>query len=252
MQDVIGVGSALRKARERRSVTLDEASRGTRIRSDSLRALEDERFEVLLGEVYVRAALRTYSAYLGLDPEKVLEAYVGAGGSGSPERPEPPTQIAAEAGLARRRDNHRLAIAVAAIFVLVAAGFGLLSASRAAPEPEALPPSPTARAAPLETVTIGVNAIREVEVSVTVDGIRETIALENGETRTFEGGDIVTLRLPGGVAEVSVNGGSLGIAGEKGKAWERSFGPASVADPDTTPSGAAGSGTGGSTGPSPG
>ena len=67
MQDsMIGVGSALRKARERRGITLDAASRDTKLHIDQLRALETEDFEALMGDVYVRGSLRTYSQYLGL------------------------------------------------------------------------------------------------------------------------------------------------------------------------------------------
>ena len=49
-----GVGSALRRARDVRGLSLDEAARDTRLRVDQLDALEREDFDVLLGEVYVR------------------------------------------------------------------------------------------------------------------------------------------------------------------------------------------------------
>ncbi len=76
MQDsMIGVGSALRKARERRGITLDAASRDTKLHIDQLRALESEDFDALLGDVYVRGSLRTYAQYLGLSPDKVIGAY---------------------------------------------------------------------------------------------------------------------------------------------------------------------------------
>src|SRR4026208_363103 len=70
-----GVGSALQRAREVRGLSLDEAARDTRLRVDQLDALEREDFDVLPGEVYVRASLRTYASYLGLDAAKVSRAY---------------------------------------------------------------------------------------------------------------------------------------------------------------------------------
>jgi cytoskeletal protein RodZ len=70
-----GVGSALRRAREVRGLSLDEAARDTRLRTDQLDALERGDFDVLPGEVYVRASLRTYASYLGLDPDKVTDVY---------------------------------------------------------------------------------------------------------------------------------------------------------------------------------
>jgi len=54
------VGPALRKARQARGVSIAEASRDTRIREQFIRALEGEDFDRLLGDVYVRGALRTY------------------------------------------------------------------------------------------------------------------------------------------------------------------------------------------------
>ena len=73
-----GIGPALREARESLGKSLDEASRDTKIKLDHLQALERESFEVLGGDVYVRGTLRSYSSYLGLDPDKVLAAYAEA------------------------------------------------------------------------------------------------------------------------------------------------------------------------------
>ena len=53
--------------------------------STSFEALESEDFDALAGEVYVRASLRTYAAYLGLKPEKVMRAYARHA-----DDPEPP------------------------------------------------------------------------------------------------------------------------------------------------------------------
>src|SRR5947208_767196 len=83
---LIGVGPALRKARVARRTSLDEASRDTRIRLEYLEALERETFSELNGDVYVRGCLRTYAAYLGLSPDKVVAAYVS--GTPDPQAPE--------------------------------------------------------------------------------------------------------------------------------------------------------------------
>ena len=71
----IGIGPALRKARLLRGKSLEEASRETRIRAEYLQALERESFDRMLGDVYVRGMLRSYSSYLGLDPTKVVTVY---------------------------------------------------------------------------------------------------------------------------------------------------------------------------------
>ena len=79
MAGTIGVGAALRRAREIRGITLDEAARDTKLRPEQLEALEGESFEDLGDPVYARAMLRTYAQYLGLKPDRVLSVYAKHG-----------------------------------------------------------------------------------------------------------------------------------------------------------------------------
>ena len=229
---LIGVGPALRKARERRRVTVDEASRGTKLRADVLDALEDERFDALLGEVYVRGALRTYAGYLGLDPDRVLNAYSSAAGVEAPPAPEPPNQIRRAIGAARRRDNHLLAAGVVVVLVVAAAGFGLLSVRNSAPSHATLPVSGSP-ATSARNVIVGVAASRRVNATVVADGVEQpAVTLQAGETRTFQAEEFLTIRLsPGGVASVSVNGSEFGTVGSTKRPWEETFSPTSIADP---------------------
>ena len=137
---MIGVGSALRKARERRGITLDAASRDTKLHIDQLRALESEDFEALLGDVYVRGSLRTYSQYLGLSPDKVIGAY--ARHADAPQPPSPPAKLGrAERAMAatRIRDNQRLMVFLAGTVLVIAVVFGLLTRGHSAPAPATLP-----------------------------------------------------------------------------------------------------------------
>ena len=163
---VIGVGSALQKAREHRGLLLEDAARDTKLRTDQLRALEDEDFESLGGEVYARAALRTYAAYLGLSSDKVMTAYLRH--ADDPEPPPPPRQLGrVERAIAatRIRDNQRFLVIAAAFVVGVLLIFGLLSpalldwvgqvraraAFHAAARRSAPPPAPRIRGAACRT-----------------------------------------------------------------------------------------------------
>src|SRR5918993_3733150 len=69
------IGTSLREARVRQGVDLLEAERSTKIRSKYLRALEDERFELLPAQTYVKGFLRSYADYLGLDGELYVDEY---------------------------------------------------------------------------------------------------------------------------------------------------------------------------------
>jgi len=69
------LGSVLIRAREARGLTLEDAERDTRISRRYLQALESEQFEVIPAPVYARGFLRSYSSYLGLDPQDVLALF---------------------------------------------------------------------------------------------------------------------------------------------------------------------------------
>jgi cytoskeletal protein RodZ len=69
------LGTWLIRAREARGLTLEDAERDTRISRRYLQALEAEQFEVIPAPVYARGFLRSYSQYLGLDPQQVLALF---------------------------------------------------------------------------------------------------------------------------------------------------------------------------------
>src|SRR6266545_3232486 len=69
------IGSSLREARERQEITLPQVEAGTKIRGKYLRALEEERFDQLPAETYVKGFLRTYAEYLGLDGQLYVDEY---------------------------------------------------------------------------------------------------------------------------------------------------------------------------------
>lgn len=83
------LGSLLTRAREARGLTLEDAERDTRISRRYLMALESEQFEVIPAPVYARGFLRSYSQYLGLDPQETLAMF--------PREDDPEYQRAAEA-----------------------------------------------------------------------------------------------------------------------------------------------------------
>jgi cytoskeleton protein RodZ len=72
---VFEIGTSLRSARERQGLELSQIERETRIRARYLRALEDERFDVLPGSAYAKGFLREYAEFLGLDGQRFVEEY---------------------------------------------------------------------------------------------------------------------------------------------------------------------------------
>jgi cytoskeleton protein RodZ len=72
---VFEIGTSLREARLRQSLDFPEIEQGTKIRSKYLRALEDEQFDVLPAQTYVKGFLRSYAEYLGLDGQLYVDEY---------------------------------------------------------------------------------------------------------------------------------------------------------------------------------
>jgi cytoskeletal protein RodZ len=232
---MIGVGSALRKARERRGISLDAASRDTKLHIDQLHALESEDFEALLGDVYVRGSLRTYAQYLGLSPDKVIGAY--AAHADAPPPPPPPARLGRiERAMAatRIRDNQWLMVFLAGTILVIAVVFGLLSRGHSAPDPATLP-TVAAEPDPLDReIDAVVQAIGDVGVTVTSDGVESTYAMNAGETRTFTAQtDLLLSVTDGGAVHLTVNGVDKGIPGTPGFPWSHpySFGPSEGAAP---------------------
>jgi hypothetical protein len=69
------IGGSLREARLKRNLTPADVAKAIRIRDRYLQALEEERWELLPGDAYVKGFLRTYADYLGLDGNLYVEEY---------------------------------------------------------------------------------------------------------------------------------------------------------------------------------
>ncbi len=69
------IGSSLREARLRQSLDFPEVEQATKIRGKYLRALEDEQFDVLPAQTYVKGFLRNYAEYLGLDGQLYVDEF---------------------------------------------------------------------------------------------------------------------------------------------------------------------------------
>jgi cytoskeleton protein RodZ len=76
---VFEIGNTLREARVRRSITLQQVEEDTKIRVKYIQAMENEDFEVMPGATFVKGFLRTYSEYLSLDADVMLDEYRSRG-----------------------------------------------------------------------------------------------------------------------------------------------------------------------------
>ena len=69
------LGDQLRRARENKSLSLEEIEKATGIRKRFLQAMEEGRFDVLPGPIQLRGFLRNYANYVGLNGDQMLALY---------------------------------------------------------------------------------------------------------------------------------------------------------------------------------
>lgn len=107
------IGTHLKYERELRQISLEELSQTTRIPLKMLRHLEDDRFDELPGDVFVRGFMKSYARVIGLNPQEVLERFDA---NVAPSADLAPAPIAAITSPERGR---RFGIAIALVILLI-------------------------------------------------------------------------------------------------------------------------------------
>lgn len=69
------IGETLRERRMALKIDVHEVEEATKIRAKYLRALENEEYNLLPGNAYVKSFLRTYADYLELDSRALVDEY---------------------------------------------------------------------------------------------------------------------------------------------------------------------------------
>ena len=126
------IGNSLREARLRQGLEFPEIEQATKIRGKYLRALEEESFDVLPAQTYVKGFLRSYADYLGLDGQLYVDEFNSRYVRGELEdeeeqRPYKPRVSSPSRGGAFPNKAVMLTVAVIAgltVFVFMAAKWG--------------------------------------------------------------------------------------------------------------------------------
>jgi cytoskeletal protein RodZ len=188
-EQVHKLGEVLRTAREAKGVDLTRVERDTKIRERYLSALERGEYRELPGAVYTKGFLRNYGAYLGLDPEYLIDLYrleTTTGASERPAAPTPPRPIAV-------RRSRTLVVSPGAvagtILTLVVAGlivwigYEFFNFART-PELRVLAPAGDVAAHVGDTITV--RGMTAPNATVTVDGLRENPSVTADAGGAFE------------------------------------------------------------------
>ncbi len=116
------LGEVLRAAREAKGVDLQRVERETKIRERYLSALERGEYRELPGSVYTKGFLRNYGAYLGLDPEYLIDLF-RLETTSTADRPSAPTPPRPLAGRRSRAFVVTPGALVAGILTILVGGF---------------------------------------------------------------------------------------------------------------------------------
>ncbi len=73
-----GPGERLRAARETAGLSVAEVAEELQLLQSFVRALEQNSYERIRGDTFVRGYLRNYARLLGLDPQEIVDAYLQA------------------------------------------------------------------------------------------------------------------------------------------------------------------------------
>ena len=190
------IGSSLREARLRQELDFPELEERTKIRPKYLRALEDERFDILPAPTYVRGFLRSYAQALGLDGQPFVDEYNSRFTVGEDDAP-----LRARSAPPPRRDRgpreSRLA-AVALVAIAIATALVIAAWKFGGPEGEKVPglqpesSTTTSTRAPKGTARLVVRATdgsswMEVRARTSSGKLLYSGTLEEGQRKSFEG-----------------------------------------------------------------
>lgn len=109
----VGPGIALRRAREARSLAIEDIARTLHLDAWMIQALEDDDFDALGAPVFAKGHLRQYGAMLGLASDDLMIAYYRV--RGRHDAPPPPIT----ATMARPKEGRGLFYAGVALAVIV-------------------------------------------------------------------------------------------------------------------------------------
>ncbi len=183
------LGDVLRAARETKGVDLTRVERDTKIRERYLSALERGDYRDLPGSVYTKGFLRNYGAYLGLDPEYLIDLYRLETSSAAAERPRMPSP---PRPLSTRRSRAFVVtpgVVVAAILTILVGGFVAYLGYEFvnfARTPELRITDPVGNVSAHPSLTITVRGTTAPNARITVSNLRENPTVTADADGRFE------------------------------------------------------------------
>ena len=246
---MLDIGSILSEARKKVGLSLDDVEEATKIRRKYIKALEENNFEIIPGQVYVRGFLRNYARFLSLDGEELVQQYNEANRDQIENTDAPhETNIQKPEKTGKGHQKYLLAASVVVlvgfIYLLGTSNNSLQNKlSGSSKSPKAAQNQSHVGAAPGGAVTKNPANSASDELSLTgMDVVLQVTDAEcwmrivvddqnafegmvgPGDVKTFKGKERVQLKLGNaGAVKVIVNGKDYGFLGAPGQVITRAF-----------------------------
>jgi transcriptional regulator with XRE-family HTH domain len=244
------LGSYVRSAREARGLDLRDVAQQTRISVGFLKAIEEEDFSKLPGEVFVKGFLKSYAKFLRLPEDEIMKRYAEIGAprpaapasadsQAAPKAPktvkaEPPKSTPAEASPAAPETEKHGRIGLEpflwagaviigiAVFIITAlpeknkSGRHAPATTSQGTATDGVVAAPTATIKP-EKLYLEVVALEDVWILVRTDASpQKKAALKKGESITWSANERFLLSYSSvGAAKLVLNGKDLEVSGSK-------------------------------------
>jgi cytoskeleton protein RodZ len=227
------IGNSLREARLRQALEFPQIEQATKIRSKYLRALEEEAFEVLPAQTYVKGFLRSYAEYLGLDGQLYVDEFNSRYVRGEVEEEVPLAPRGGGPGWGGRQSPMATSavlvvlgiLGVAAALVFVAWRFGAEPTPNVPLPGNAATPAPAKKQAPVARLDVsaplGKNAYLQIFRNSRLGKPILEGTLEGGQTRTVRGPKLWVYVFAPANLRLRLNGRSVEVPGRGtgGKRW---------------------------------
>jgi cytoskeletal protein RodZ len=254
------VGQVLKKGREAKNLSLQDVAKHTRISEQVLTAIEEDRYDLLPPDTYVRGFLSAYAKLLGIDPNDVIQRYHGR----HEVKPSPAGETPAEEKIVQKRRNRWILWGVPGVilvcfilfyFVLPLSppppqpGLPVSSVTEEKPspappkpdssvsppakeQPPVAPPQPAATVARKEEarLSLQLRAVEETWIRIHInDQTGKEMILKPGEAASFQASDQIRLLIGNaGGLDLIQNGKALDKTGKSGEVVTVIFTPQGV------------------------
>ena len=228
MEEQESLGKYFKRERESQKISLKEVAENTKVREHILRAIEEDRHDLLPSITYVKGFLLSYARFLRLDANKVLSLYQKRG------LEEEPVPLPPKRPPKRILWNKKQTWVVGGIIVASLVGFYFFSpylfktSLKPAPEKpvveEKLPPTPSPSLTETSSIPGGkplslqLKATEETWVSLQVNGQSEKeMTLKPGENISVEASDRIRMIVGNaGGLDLILNGKGMEKFGKSG------------------------------------